>query len=171
MTWWAQETKLIFAVAAIVDGLPMIALMALTVAGVLCSYANSNVRLADGGPNYGRIEVYYNGAWGKVSDDHWDINDAHVLCRQLGFSNSTLVTFTQMFLVQSTAGVWPNLVRRCNRLGWRSITVWLQPSSVEKAQLRSRRCIWDLCYQLNWNAILLRLYMPILKRIFVNIGV
>ena len=32
----------------------MIALMALTVAGVLCSYANSNVRLADGGPNYGR---------------------------------------------------------------------------------------------------------------------
>ena len=64
--------------------------------GVLCSYANSNVRLADGGPNYGRIEVYYKGAWGTVSDDHWDINDAHVLCRQLGFSNSTLATFSQM---------------------------------------------------------------------------
>ena len=61
------------------DWLPMIALMALTVAGVLCSYANSNVRLADGGPNYGRIEVYYKGTWGTVSDDHWDINDAHAM--------------------------------------------------------------------------------------------
>ena len=105
MTWWAQETKLIFAVAAIVDELSMIALMPLTVAGVLCSYANSNVRLADGGPNYGRIEVYYKGAWGTVSNDHWDINDAHVLCRQLGFSKSTLVTFSQMCCAKYGGGL------------------------------------------------------------------
>ncbi|XP_033636271.1 deleted in malignant brain tumors 1 protein-like [Asterias rubens] len=47
---------------------------------------DGSLRLVDGrGSQSGQVQISYQGVWGTVCDDDWNINDASVVCRQLGY--------------------------------------------------------------------------------------
>ncbi|XP_055448532.1 galectin-3-binding protein [Psammomys obesus] len=51
---------------------------------------DGDVRLADGASaNEGRVEIFYRGQWGTVCDNLWNLLDATVVCRALGYENAS----------------------------------------------------------------------------------
>ena len=76
----------------------------------------------------GRVEVYNLGIWEAVCSRDWDLKDANVVCRQLGFEGALTETKFAAF-GRGTGSRWRYSVQctgnesslsECDHNGWRS---------------------------------------------------
>jgi len=65
----------------------------------------ATVRLANGNTTAGRVEILFKGTWGTICDDHWGLEDAQVICRQLGLGDAIAVTKKAEIFGQGTGDV------------------------------------------------------------------
>uniref|UniRef100_A0A8D2HE91 SRCR domain-containing protein n=1 Tax=Urocitellus parryii TaxID=9999 RepID=A0A8D2HE91_UROPR len=85
------------------------------------------LRLVDGGSHCaGRVEILQQGSWGSICDDSWDLNDAHVVCRQLGCGVALEATISAHF-GEGSGPIWLDEVNctgeeahvwQCPSQGW-----------------------------------------------------
>ena len=73
------------------------------------------------------MEVYYNGEWGTVCDDGWDLNDAQVVCSELGLGNAVAARYGAFYGQGYSKKIWLDdlkcvgtewAIGNCSHKGW-----------------------------------------------------
>ena len=73
------------------------------------------------------MEVYHNGEWGTVCDNGWDLNDAQVVCNELGVGRA-IDAKHDSFYGKGNGKIWLNnvdcigtelTIKRCSRREWK----------------------------------------------------
>ena len=71
------------------------------------AYREGDIRLVGGSYNWeGRVEIYWSGTWGAISDSSWTDDDASVVCRQLRHSDNG--NFCCSYCSNITCPLWYN---------------------------------------------------------------
>ncbi|ESO89532.1 hypothetical protein LOTGIDRAFT_125167, partial [Lottia gigantea] len=76
--------------------------------GVICQPKAPDVRLVDGiKPTEGRVEYLYNGTWGTMCEfSNWRIENAQVVCRQLGLNPEGAVVRGPAYFGEGKGSIW-----------------------------------------------------------------
>ncbi|XP_070548728.1 neurotrypsin-like isoform X2 [Ptychodera flava] len=94
---------------------------------VLCKIPDEHdIRLV-GGDNIfeGRLEIIHEGNWGTVCDDEFEVKDAVIVCKQLGYSGGTVKELA--YFGEGTGTIWLDEVKcvdgkthlaDCDHAGW-----------------------------------------------------
>ena len=76
------------------------------------------------------MEVYLNGEWGTINDNGWDLNDAQVVCIELGYG-SAIAARHNAFYGQGSSRAWLNgvycigtewSIGNCSHGGWEPVS-------------------------------------------------
>ena len=129
----------------------------LAIANLTAVCTNGSIRLGNGAELRGRVEVCYNGSWVTICSHKWTMQEATVICSQLGYSrygicimHAVLLILTQVLLLYlmlmlTTNGQWAYM--NCNVLVTRVHygIVILLCHMMEKVVLRAMMLLFIAC--------------------------
>lgn len=91
-------------------------------------FYQTEVRLVGGGTiaPQGRVEVFHDGVWGTICKNSWGIEDANMVCRQLGYNGAIMIPHLAIF-GPGKGVIWmdrlncngdENSITSCGHAGW-----------------------------------------------------
>ena len=91
-------------------------------------FSEGDLRLV--GSNFsaeGRVEIYHIKEWGTICDDYWGVEEANVVCHQLGYAEGAQYWYSNAFFGRGEGKIWMDDVvcfgnetalTQCHSIGW-----------------------------------------------------